>query len=202
MTIRALMVDVDGVLVRGRRDGGRWSSSIEADLGVTEVDLKQAFFSPHWDDIVTGRRGMVEVLRPVLQRIAPHLSHHDLIDYWFAHDGKLDHALIAGLDRQRERGTKIYLATNQEHLRATYLLEELGLGQHCDGIYYSAALGCRKPDRLFFEKTAVLSHIPAGELLLLDDLAENVIAARTAGWRALQWLPDSSLPEDLQRYCD
>lgn len=200
--IRALMVDVDGVLVRGRVDGRRWSASIEADLGVTEADLQQEFFRPHWDDIVTGKRGLVEALTPVLKKIARHLCHEDLIDYWFAHDAKLDQKLIADLDRQREMGTKVFLATNQEHLRASYLIDVLGLGQHCDAIYYSAALGCRKPDLPFFEMATALSNIPARELLLLDDLAENVLAARAVGWRAIQWLPDSALPEVLQKYCE
>lgn len=200
--IRALMVDVDGVLVRGRADGRRWSATIEADLGVTEAGLKQEFFTPYWDDIVTGKRGLVEALTPVLKKIARHLSHQDLIDYWFAHDARLDQTLIAHLDRQREMGTKVFLATNQEHLRASYLIDALGLGQHCDAIYYSAALGCRKPDLQFFEMATALSNIPASELLLLDDLAENVFAAREVGWRAIQWSPDSALPEDLQRYCE
>lgn len=138
----------------------------------------------------------------MLKKIARHLSHQDLIDYWFAHDARLDQTLIAHLDRQREMGTKVFLATNQEHLRASYLIDVLGLGQHCDAIYYSAALGCRKPDLQFFEMATALSNIPASELLLLDDLAENVFAAREVGWRAIQWSPDSALPEDLQRYCE
>lgn len=195
--IRALMVDADGVLVRGRpSDGERWSSSIEADLGLRLADLQQHFFTPHWEAIITGQLGLVDALKPVLQRIASRLSPHDFIEYWFAHDALLDRNLIADLDRQREQGVKVYLATNQEHLRAAYLIEELGLGQHCDGIYYSAAMGCRKPDSRFFEAAAALSNMPAHELLLLDDLVENVSAARKAGWQAAHWTPDSSLSQD------
>jgi DUF971 family protein len=36
-------------------------------------------------------------------------------------------------------------------------------------------------------------------LLLLDDLAGNVVAARDAGWQALQWKPDSSLENETQK---
>lgn len=195
------MVDVDGVLVHGRPlDGRHWSASLEADLGLSPEDLQRAFFTPHWNDVITGRQGLVDLLKPVINKIAPHLSHYDVIDYWFANDARLDRALIADLDRQREKGVRVYLATNQEHLRASYLVGQIGLGQHCDGIYYSAAVGFQKPDRQFFERVAASSGIRASELLLVDDLAENVIAARDAGWHAVQWKPERALAEALYGY--
>ncbi|HEX8592380.1 MAG TPA: hypothetical protein VF682_03715 [Pseudomonas sp.] len=134
--IVALMVDVDGALVRGRpKDGRGWASDLEADLGMSQVDLQKAFFVPYWNDIVTGRRGLAELLKAALETIAQDVSHHDLIDYWFANDARLDQALIAGLDRQRERGIKVYLATNQEHLRAELLalsMELAAKGAHAE----------------------------------------------------------------------
>jgi putative hydrolase of the HAD superfamily len=196
----ALMLDVDGVLVSGRpKDGRAWASDLDADLGVSQVDLQKAFFVPYCSDIVTGRRGLAELLKAALATIAPDVSHHDLIDYWFTNDSGLDLAVIASLDLQRERGIKVYLATNQEHLRAGYLMNTLGLSEHCDGIYYSAAIGFQKPDRQFFQHVAVSSGIAANQLLLLDDLAGNVVAARDAGWQALQWKPDSSLENETQK---
>jgi putative hydrolase of the HAD superfamily len=129
------MLDVDGVLVSGRpKDGRAWASDLDADLGVSQVDLQKAFFVPYCSDIVTGRRGLAELLKAALATIAPDVSHHDLIDYWFTNDSGLDLAVIAGLDLQRERGIKVYLATNQEHLRAGYLMNTLGLSEHCDGL--------------------------------------------------------------------
>lgn len=195
---RALMVDVDGVLVRGRpQDAQHWSSSLEVDLGLSPMTLHENFFAPYWSDVITGKQGLVERLTPVLQKVAPHLSAQDLIDYWFANDAQLDQALIADIDCQRAKGVKVYLATNQEHLRARYLIEELGLGQHCDGIYYSAAVGVQKPDRQFFERVAVSSCLPRGELLFVDDLQENVRAARDAGWQAMHWTAGKSMAKAL-----
>ncbi len=200
MRITALMIDVDGVLVCGRPiDGRRWASTIEADLGLNQADLQREFFTPYWDDIITGQHSLPEVLAKVLRDIAPQLSPEALIDYWFANDARLDAQLLDEIDQLREKGVPIFLATNQEHLRAAYLIEQLGLGQHCDGIFYSAALGNRKPDRSFFEKAALLSNIPSSELLLVDDLPENVFAAREAGWQAVQWRTGGSLFEELAK---
>ena len=196
--IGAIMVDVDGVLVHGRpADGRPWASDMEADLGVKSTDLQREFFTPHWDDIVTGRLGLDERLRPALARIAPDLSPEQFIAYWFENDARLDLQLLADLGHQRRRGTKVYLATNQEHLRASFLIAQLGLGQHCDGIYYSAALACRKPDIEFYEKIASLSGFTPDQLLLIDDTPANVLAAKKLRWNAVEWTTGSTLAAAL-----
>ncbi len=72
--IRALMIDVEGVLVCGRPSDGRpWASTIEDDLGLSVAALQQEFFSPYWNEIVLGRAAPVDHLKPVLAKIAPHL---------------------------------------------------------------------------------------------------------------------------------
>jgi putative hydrolase of the HAD superfamily len=196
--ISAIMVDVDGVLVCGRpSDGKAWASDIEADLGVKNTDLQREFFTPYWNDIVIGLQSLAESLKPALARIAPSLSHEKFIAYWFENDARLNVPLLEELRYQRDMGTKVYLVTNQEHLRAAHLIDQLGLGQHCDGIYYSAALGCRKPDHNFFEKVAVLSGFLPEQLLLIDDTPINVFAARECGWKAIEWTERNSLTTEL-----
>lgn len=198
--IRALMVDVDGVLIRGRPSDGRpWASDIEADLGLKAVDLHRAFFVPHWDDVVVGRVDLATVLIPALAMIAPNLTYDRFVAYWFENDARLDTALLGELAQRRRLGTRIYLATNQEHQRASFLTTRLGLRSHIDGIFYSAAMGCRKPDPAFFEKAARLAGLKASELLLIDDTAANVVAARRAGWAAIEWRDGSSLTTQLAR---
>jgi putative hydrolase of the HAD superfamily len=45
--IKALMVDVDGVLITGRPpDGRHWAADLEADLGLGFENLQTAFFKP------------------------------------------------------------------------------------------------------------------------------------------------------------
>ena len=59
------MLDVDGVLLRGRpADGLPWATGLEADLGVSPAALHASFFAVHWAEIVVGRAGLMERLRP------------------------------------------------------------------------------------------------------------------------------------------
>jgi putative hydrolase of the HAD superfamily len=193
LAIQALMVDVDGVLVDGRpEDGRQWHTSVEEDIGFAADTLHEQFFAPYWEDIVLGRAGLMESLTTALQKIAPHVSAATFIAYWFARDSRLDARLLQELSLVRSAGTRVYLATNQEHLRAAYLMEDLGLGEQVDGIFYSARLGARKPDLEFFAKVQAAVGLRGEEMLLIDDSRQNIEAAVKAGWQALHWTRHSS----------
>lgn len=191
---RCLMLDVDGVVIAGRpQDGQPWSTSLASDLGIDPTRLQTAFFRPFWAQIVTGKLGLAETLDACLPRLGARITTPEFIAYWFARDARLDPEVIEDLHHLRAQGLTVYLATNQEHLRAAYLMHDLGLRDHVEGIVYSAALGVRKPDRAFF--TAAAAHLgkPPSSLLLVDDTRANITAARTAKWRACLWRGDRRL---------
>jgi putative hydrolase of the HAD superfamily len=194
------MVDVDGVLVCGRPDDGRhWASTIEADLGLSYAALHDAFFERHWDEVVTGRSGLHHQLTAALAGIAPAVTTKQLVEYWFRHDSCLNRPLLDDLAVLRGGGFRCFLATNQEHERTRYLMDELGLAAHVDGCIYSAAIGHRKPARAFFDTAAARVGQPAEQLLLIDDLAENVRGAIDAGWRAALWTGHQRLGDLLDQ---
>jgi putative hydrolase of the HAD superfamily len=201
LPIKALMVDVDGVLVDGRPEDGRhWHTSMEEDLGFTSDALHEQFFAPYWENIVLGRAGLMEHLTTALQKLAPHVRPAEFVSYWFEKDSRLVSPFLAELSRARSAGIRVYLATNQEHLRAAYLMEKLGLAEHVDGIFYSARLGAKKPDVEFFAKVQAAVGLRGEEILLIDDSRQNVEAALEAGWQALHWTKHSS-PDIVRRFC-
>lgn len=123
----------------------------------------------------------------MLARIAPGLGVDRLIDYWFENDAHLDLKLLAQLAPVRAGGARLHLATMQEHERAGYIWNELGLNRHFDAMHYSAALGSAKPEALFFRAVAERSGFSAGEIFFIDDKQANVEAARLEGWSAAIW---------------
>ncbi|WP_414833382.1 HAD-IA family hydrolase [Afifella sp. YEN Y35] len=196
-----LMLDVDGVLVHGHPEGDSWVENVERDLGVTPAILETCFFEPHWADVIVGKKQLLDVLERCLPPVAPWLAPQDFVDYWFAHDSLLDEALLSEADNLRRHGMLVFLATNQEHMRARYLMEHLRLGEHVDGIVYSAAVGVRKPDRAFFDAALKQSGSVARNTVLVDDMRANVEAAREAGWLAIQWTRGKSLVGLLEAEC-
>jgi putative hydrolase of the HAD superfamily len=199
LAIEALLVDVDGVLVDGRpEDGLHWLTAVEADLGFTADALHEHFFAPHWDDIVVGRAALMDRLTPALRMIAPHVSPDAFCTYWFEKDSRLVAPLLAELASLRSTGARVFLATNQEHLRAAYLMDALGLADHVDGIFYSARLGAKKPEVEFFARVQAAVGLRADQMLLIDDSRANIDAALKEGWHALHWTKQSQ-PDIIRR---
>src|SRR5579871_2202218 len=141
-----LVLDVDGVVVLGHPQGGRWDRHLQRDLRMAPETLQARFFHPHWRSIALGRAELMPVLESVWHELQCDASPRAFVDYWFANDSRLDHDLLAEVDAWRARGNKAFLATVQEHNRAKYLWKVLGLQRHFDGMHYSADLGAAKPD--------------------------------------------------------
>ena len=194
---RVLMLDVDGVLIQARPGG--WTVDMEADLGLSRAALAEHFFAVHWDDVVMGRANLHERLAPVLAQIAPHLTSQKLAAYWFAKDAIVDQQLLEDLADMRASGVALHLATVQEHLRADYLWTILGFRERFDALHYAADLGCGKPDPAFFARVGERTGFAPGEMLLIDDKAENVEAARAAGWGGALWDGTARLAKVLAR---
>ncbi len=187
--IRALVFDVDGVLVTGHKEkGGWWHVDMEQDLGLDSELFQRRFFTAQWADIVCGRLGIEEPLAATLAEIAPQLSVEEVLDYWFQMDAGLNKDLIGALeDLRRRANVGLSLATNQEHRRAAHLWRDLELEHHFDAIHYSADIGHQKPNGEFFAAVEDRTGFDGPHLLFFDDQERNVSAARERGWHAYIW---------------
>jgi len=71
--------------------------------------------------------------------------------------------------------------------------QRLGLtDDQVDELVYSLEVGLKKPDPAIYELTRSRLAVEPGEIAFLDDVPENVEAARAAGWCAV-------LHEDTER---
>ncbi len=183
-----LVLDCDGVVVRGHAEGGRWDKHLARDLGLDTQALQDRFFKPHWRAISLGEADMMDVLERVWPELGCAARPRDFVDYWFANDATLDADVLDQVAKWRARGGKACLGTVQEHNRARYLWDTLALSRHFDAIHYSAALGAWKPEPAFYERLhAKLPATAPGDVIFLDDVQRNVDAANAFGWRATQF---------------
>lgn len=192
MQRKAIMVDVDGVLIT-HPDPRGWSANLQRDLGISAAQLQSAFFDVHWEDVVHGRAALRERLRPVLAELSPSVTVDDLLDYWFGNDAHINHALLSELGECRSGGFEVHLATVQEHERADYLWNRLDLRRRFDGIHYAAALGAAKPAPAFYRQVELATGLTGDAIFFIDDKLANVAAARACGWAAEVWTGEQTL---------
>jgi len=189
--MRSIFFDVDGVLIHGyysrpeRRQ--RWDANLLEDLGVDPAHLSAHFFpGPFVQHVLTGKRSLMEALDGWLREHGYAVSPMRFVEYWLSKDSRLNHELIERVARLRDAGNcRLYVATNQEHLRAMDLWLRQGFSALFDDMFYAARLGALKPQAGFF--AAIEDQIgPQEEPPLLFDDSEAVIdGARAYGWDAV-----------------
>jgi putative hydrolase of the HAD superfamily len=100
----------------------------------------------------------------------------------------VDPASTALVDRLLAAGYAVHLGTNQEHHRARFMRETLGLDESRFGVaVYSCEIGLAKPDPAYFDKAVAMIGADPATVLFVDDKQENVEGARAAGLVAERW---------------
>ncbi len=187
---RAVLFDVDGVLIHSMFHPDparcrRWDQHMKEDMGVEPEDFV-GFFAGRFGPIIRGQKSLISELESFLPTIGYSGSPMTFLSYWLKNDTHLNMALLKAIKTlARSPDTEIYLATNQEHLRAFYLWHNLGLSHIFADMFYAARLGEAKPDSAYF--AAVDKLLGPGEQppLFFDDGQNNVDAANAHGWEAV-----------------
>jgi putative hydrolase of the HAD superfamily len=71
-----------------------------------------------------------------------------------------------------------------------------------DDIVYSHEVGVAKPDPEAYVLTARRLEVEPHEVLFLDDLEANVVAARAAGWHAVLHVDTATSIAEMERIID
>lgn len=190
--MRTVLFDVDGVIVYSRfhTDPARrhfWDKNLLRDLGVAHADFQQ-LFQGDFDPVMRGEVSLINRLAEFLPTIGYQGSPLSFVNYWNKNDIKLNQSLLTAIKMLETSGeAALYLATNQEHLRASYLWSEADLGSTFKDMFYGARLGAIKPELAYFEAVAQLLGPQDMPPLFFDDSEKNVAVANDFGWEAIHY---------------
>jgi putative hydrolase of the HAD superfamily len=180
--VRAVLVDADGVLQVNADD---WLDRLRAFVPAPDADdFVEDLFAAE-QPALRGERRFAEIVADVCARWGLTGREEELVGHW-------RHALVqpevvevvVGL---RRAGTPCHLATNQNDVRAAYLLDELGYADLFDSAFCSCDLGATKDEPAFLRAVADRLDLPVEELLLVDDSEDHVATARRSGAHAVRW---------------
>jgi putative hydrolase of the HAD superfamily len=177
--IHTLILDADGVLINGES----FSETLARDYDVDKAKEKE-FFTTHFQECLVGKADLKESIAPYLPSFGWKGTVDEFLEYWFKAGHSLDEELIGYVQKLRESGMQVVLATNQEKYRTQYMLEHMGFDGAFDKIYSSAHLGHKKPAVEFFAKVVEDLGANKEEVLFWDDDQRNIDGAKEYGIHA------------------
>lgn len=162
------------------------------------VFREQVDYDDH--DILTGAADLLPALEKALTAWGWTGPVGAFVRDWLAFGTMPDPGAFALVDRLRRAGLVCGLATNQDALRARYMDRDLGYRERFDHHFYSALMGCAKPDPVYFHTAVATLAVPPARVLFIDDKEDNVTAARECGLRAETLHPGNRLRDLLAAY--
>lgn len=193
-----LVLDVDGVLLDPTRRGlGPWLDDAAVRFAV-DADEIHLFFRTRWDAVIVGKAPLADALATHFVENGIAADADEFIQHWLETDFVLDESVVAIAQHWAERGVPLFLATNQEHMRAAFLRDRLAPLPISD-VFYSADLGVGKPDPEFFAlaQARLRSLYPDAGIVFVDDALANVAAARDHGWTAIHYSGQATLGDEV-----
>ncbi len=193
--IKAIILDGDGVTITSTP----FSKTLSEKYGTPLEDI-ESFFKGPFRQTSVGKADLKEIIEPYLKKWGYPGSVDEYLKEWFEYEHKINEPLIDFAKKLRQKGVKVYLATNQEKYRAEYVLNQMGFKDIFEKTYFSCHIGATKPSTEFFQKITNDLGLEKGEILFWEDKLEIVQQARDFGWRAEIYTDFLAFRDRMGRY--
>ncbi|MFT3890701.1 MAG: HAD-IA family hydrolase [Anaerolineales bacterium] len=180
MDIKAICFDADGVVVNPQK---QFSKHLQEAHGISP-EMTHGFFGEVFNDCLTGKADLKDVLSPFLETWKWKGSTEDFIATWLKYDHVIDDRMINVIQRLRQNQIICCLATSQEQNRAEYMRTKMGFQTAFDHLFFSCEIGLQKPDHAYYRHIEEVLQVAKESILFWDDFEPNVTAAHAYGWNA------------------
>lgn len=123
-----------------------------------------------------------EFHRALAQLLDYPLSYASFEDIWnciFTHEIEPTVGLVRELNRRP--GLKVGILSNTNSVHLSHLTRRMSVFKELRHVYASHELGCRKPGASIYRRVLKRMQVPPERAVMVDDLAENIEAARAVG---------------------
>ncbi len=196
MSVRTLLVDVGGVLLRERPE---FWDLLQREFHAP-VDVESLFYGPGspWAECRTGALDYMEYTRRVAEQLG--MDSAILADLRERHEWVLNQPMAAWVRDTHRRGLEVILVSNAD-LTLEERLRAFGLNDVFDAVVNSARVGSAKPDPGIYRHAMKLTESAPSECLFVDDREKNCRVAHELGLQTLVFCDiDQFCREVQQRY--
>jgi len=178
---KAILFDLDGVVVVNK--GKKFSERLSEKLGIPLERISE-FFINDFKECSFGRADLKVKIAPYLVKWGYKGTAEDLLQFWFEDEGTADKEVLRVVADLRSKGVRCYIATRQEKYRKEYLLEQVGLRDHFDGIFCTCDVGFDKSEKGYWDYVFNELDLRPEEIMFFCDGKKNVDVAEGLGVQA------------------
>lgn len=189
-----------GMVLSGPPEPTAWRA-MERILGVDEETFQAAYWK-HRDSYDRGTLGGLTYWNSVARDLHKSLdaaSLNALIDADNALWTQPNHPMIEWAAKLQRAGIKTGILSNIGDAMEAGILARFPWLEDFSHHTFSHRLGIAKPDPAIYRHAVEGLHVPADEILFVDDKEENILAARAAGMVAVQYSSHEAFVEEMQR---
>ncbi len=179
--IKVILFDVDGLVIEPRTQF--FSEKLAEEQGVSKESVAE-FFQGNFKKCTFGKADLKEEIVPFLLKWKWDGTVDELLDHWFSSERVTVSEVLEIIQMLRAKGIRCYIATRQEKYRLQYLLDDIGLATHFDGVFCTCIIGYDKKDSEFFDYVITELGVEPSEVLFFDDTQINIETAQAKGIEA------------------
>ena len=195
MAIKALLIDIDGVLLHQR--DRYFSETLQEYTGAAPEDILP-FFQTIYPEIAVGKRSLEVEIEPMLSQWNWTGDVLSFLEFWYSHEGAPHEEVIAYFAQLRKRGLACYLASDHTDFRARQLETILNIRERYDGAFFSCHLGHTKGNPAFYKSVLETISLSQDEILFIDDDHSNAAVAKGLGIQSIHYIGLEKLQEALK----
>jgi putative hydrolase of the HAD superfamily len=189
-----------GMVLSGPPDPEAWTRMKQI-AALSEEQLHDAYWAFR-HDYDRGALGGREYWREVARRTGITLNEAQIdaliaadLDLW----ARPNPPMIAWAARLQRAGMRTAILSNIGDAMAEGMVARLAWLDGFELCIWSHALSLAKPDPAIFVQTVKALGTPAASILFIDDKEENVVAAATAGMRAVRYTTHAEFEQTMRK---
>ena len=198
MSLTHVFFDIGGVLGTNGWDREQRARALER-FGVDDEDFEHRHHQVV-SEFETGAMTLDEYLDVTVFYTPRLFSREDFQDYMLSLSEPYAHTIEIAKRVAAAGRVRLMTMNNESAVLNVYRIDRFGLKSIFPTFLSSCWLGCRKPQRAFFERGLGIAQAEPASSLLIDDRDQNLTPAEAVGMNTLRYTNPESLAHELSRY--
>jgi HAD superfamily hydrolase (TIGR01509 family) len=194
--IRAIISDIGRVIVGV--DISRAMQGLASGIALSPKEIWSAIEKdPRYPDLQEGRMSAHDWHLHIVRRLGGNLTYDQFTQAWNAAllpEPLQPDSLWAGLAKKY----RLALLSNTDPIHVAHMESSFTFFQYFPVRIYSCVVGSSKPNPVIYQDALRATKVKANEAVFIDDLEENVAAAKALGMIGIHLPIPAELPEKLR----